>query len=46
MTIEVDGKVYQISYYDYTRNLTIPIPADGEYELSGDNRGGIILMTY
>lgn len=46
ITAEVDGKKYEVSYFDYSRKLTIPIPADGEYELSGDNQGGIILTTY
>ncbi|TCZ78288.1 D-alanyl-D-alanine carboxypeptidase family protein [Paenibacillus albiflavus] len=43
ITFELKGKKYQINYYPYSRNLTVPVPKDREYEVSGDNRGGVIV---
>jgi len=43
LTFVLKGKKYQINHYPYSRDLKIPIPEDREVEVSGDNRGGVIV---
>ncbi|WP_176444645.1 M15 family metallopeptidase [Paenibacillus herberti] len=39
----VDGKTYQIEYYEVQVQTEIPLPINRSYELSGNNRDGIIV---
>ncbi|SDT34546.1 D-Ala-D-Ala carboxypeptidase. Metallo peptidase. MEROPS family M15B [Paenibacillaceae bacterium GAS479] len=39
----VDGKTYQIEYYPVQEQTEIPLPVNRSYELSGNNRDGIIV---
>lgn len=39
----VGGQTYTITYHAVSGNTVIPVPADRGYELSGDNRDGVIL---
>ncbi|MDF2649060.1 MAG: D-Ala-D-Ala carboxypeptidase VanY, partial [Paenibacillus sp.] len=42
ITTTVDHQTYQISYYPVSKNTTIPVPANGRYQLSGNNMDGVI----
>ena len=42
----IGGKKYTITYYPITDSTTIPVPANGQYEISGNNMDGIILTEY
>lgn len=48
ISISVNGKKYTISYYSISQNETIEIevPADEQYELSGDNIDGVIVTSW
>lgn len=46
VSAEVEGKKYTISYYPFSENLTINIPKNHEYEISGDNIDGVIMTVY
>jgi len=41
--VSVGDRKYEIRYYPYSENMTIDVPMDRHYELSGDNVGGIIV---
>jgi zinc D-Ala-D-Ala carboxypeptidase len=45
-TTTIDHQSYEISYYPVSNNTTIPVPADGHYEISGDNMDGVIVTVY
>ncbi|SDX94328.1 D-alanyl-D-alanine carboxypeptidase family protein [Paenibacillus sp. CF384] len=45
ITITIDDEIYEISYYPITGDTTIPVPAKGGYELSGNNKDGVIVTT-
>ena len=40
-----NGQKYQIFYYPVTKNTKIHVPADGRYEVSGNNMDGIIVTV-
>ncbi|MCP1495242.1 D-alanyl-D-alanine carboxypeptidase [Peribacillus frigoritolerans] len=47
ISICVEGKKYTISYYPISQNGTIEVevPANEQYEISGDNMNGVIVTT-
>lgn len=42
----MDGKKYTITYYPITETTSIPVPAKGQYEISGNNMDGVIVTEY
>lgn len=48
ISVSVDGKKYTISYYPISQNETIEVevPANEQYEISGDNIDGVIVTTF
>ncbi|MEH7386856.1 VanY-A/VanY-F/VanY-M family D-Ala-D-Ala carboxypeptidase [Bacillus sp. JJ1521] len=46
VTAKVKGKKYTISYFPFSENMSIHIPEDQEYEISGDNMDGVIVTVY
>lgn len=40
-----NGVKYEISYYPVAGKATVPVPESGEYEISGDNIGGVIVTS-
>ena len=46
ITITIDQKVYALSYYHVTQNLTIQVPVNGQFEISGNNIDGVIVTSY
>ncbi|MET3293160.1 UNVERIFIED_CONTAM: D-alanyl-D-alanine carboxypeptidase [Brevibacillus sp. OAP136] len=46
MTAIVDGKTFEISYYPISQSDTIQVPINRHYEISGDNREGVIVTVY
>jgi D-alanyl-D-alanine carboxypeptidase len=42
----VNHQTYEISYYPVSNNTTILVPADGRYEISGNNMDGVIVTAY
>ncbi|MGG3558461.1 VanY-A/VanY-F/VanY-M family D-Ala-D-Ala carboxypeptidase [Peribacillus frigoritolerans] len=47
ISISVEGEKYTISYYPISQNGTIEVevPANEQYEISGDNMNGVIVTT-
>ncbi|GAB2562231.1 VanY-A/VanY-F/VanY-M family D-Ala-D-Ala carboxypeptidase [Gracilibacillus alcaliphilus] len=41
-----EDEEYTISYYPFSENMTISIPKDHEYEISGNNMDGVIVTIY
>jgi D-alanyl-D-alanine carboxypeptidase len=46
ITTTIDNQVYKIFYYPISQNTTIPVPANGQYEISGNNMDGVIVTVY
>ncbi|MEK3719316.1 M15 family metallopeptidase [Paenibacillus sp. FSL H8-0034] len=46
ITFKVDGEKYEVSYYAVSNNMTIKVPANRRYEISGNNMDGIIVTVY
>ncbi|WP_188455729.1 VanY-A/VanY-F/VanY-M family D-Ala-D-Ala carboxypeptidase [Virgibacillus oceani] len=46
ISAKVKGEKYIISYYRFSENMTIRIPENHEYEISGDNMVGVIVTVY
>jgi zinc D-Ala-D-Ala carboxypeptidase len=46
ITTTIDNQVYKIYYYPVSQNTTIPVPANGQYETSGNNMDGVIVTVY
>jgi D-alanyl-D-alanine carboxypeptidase len=46
ITATVDDQNYKISYYPVSKTTTIPVPAKGHYEISGNNMDGVIETEY
>jgi D-alanyl-D-alanine carboxypeptidase len=44
-TTTVDHQTYEISYYPVSQNITIQVPANGRYEISGNNLDGVIVTV-
>lgn len=45
MTVKVGNQRYELFYYPVSADTTVQVPAKGRYEVSGDNRGGIIVTV-
>ncbi|SFT13539.1 D-alanyl-D-alanine carboxypeptidase family protein [Paenibacillus sp. BC26] len=45
ITITIDKETFEISYYPITGDTTIPVPANGSYEVSGNNKDGVIVTA-
>lgn len=42
----IDHQTYTISYYPVSASTTIHVPANGRYEISGNNVDGVIVTVY
>ncbi|QIZ44662.1 M15 family metallopeptidase [Bacillus sp. RZ2MS9] len=45
ISTEVEGKKYTVSYYKVSENMKVNIPANKQYEISGNNMDGIIVTV-
>jgi D-alanyl-D-alanine carboxypeptidase len=45
ITTIVDHQTYEISYYPISKNTTISVPANGHYQISGNNMEGVIVTV-
>jgi D-alanyl-D-alanine carboxypeptidase len=46
VSAEFEGQKYIISYYPFKENMTINIPENREYEISGNNMDGVIVTLF
>ena len=46
VSIIIEGKGYDVSYHPISRNTIIGIPANRQYEISGNNIDGVIVTVY
>lgn len=46
ISASVNGEKYSISYYPVSQNLTIKVPIDRHYKISGNNMDGVIVTTH
>jgi D-alanyl-D-alanine carboxypeptidase len=46
ITTTIDNQVYKIFYYPISKDTTIPVPANGQYEISGNNMDGVIVTVF
>ncbi|BBH20056.1 hypothetical protein Back11_14010 [Paenibacillus baekrokdamisoli] len=46
ISVRVDGKKYEVSYYPVSKKMTIKVPTNRQYDISGNNRDGIIVTVY
>lgn len=46
ISAKIDGKKYTVAYYPFSKNMTINLPKNYEYDISGDNMDGIIVTKY
>ncbi|MDQ0227685.1 VanY-A/VanY-F/VanY-M family D-Ala-D-Ala carboxypeptidase [Metabacillus niabensis] len=46
VSTKINGKKYTVSYYPFSENMTINLPKNQEYEISGDNMDGVIVTIY
>ncbi|MGF9908849.1 M15 family metallopeptidase [Brevibacillus porteri] len=46
ISVTNDGKIYEINYYPADQEMTIKVPITSNYEISGDNMGGVIVTSY
>lgn len=46
ISVTNDGKIYEINYYPVDQEMTLKVPIDRNYEISGDNIGGVIVTSY
>lgn len=45
ISTEVEGKKYTVSYYKVSENMKVNVPANKQYEISGNNMDGIIVTV-
>ena len=45
ITTDVEGKKYTVSYYKVSGNRTVNVPANKQYEVSGNNMDGVIVTV-
>ncbi|WP_274650604.1 M15 family metallopeptidase [Paenibacillus humicola] len=45
LTVSVEGQSYTVSYAAVGSGTTVQVPADGQYEISGDNMDGVIVTV-
>ena len=46
LSVTIDQKSFQISYYPIQNTETIEIPNNTNYEISGNNMDGVIITTF
>lgn len=46
ISVNADGKKYIVSYYPANQGLTIKVPVNQHYEISGNNMDGVIVTVY
>ncbi|WP_312113351.1 M15 family metallopeptidase [Brevibacillus reuszeri] len=45
ITVPIAGEIYEISYYPMMEETTIEVPTHTNYQISGDNMGGVIVTV-
>lgn len=45
ISTEVEGKKYTVSYYKVSENIKVNVPANKQYEISGNNMDGVIVTV-
>lgn len=45
ISTEVEGKKYTVSYYKVLGNMKVSVPANKQYEISGNNMDGVIVTV-
>jgi D-alanyl-D-alanine carboxypeptidase len=45
ISTEVEGKKYTVSYYKVSENMKVNVPANKQYEISGNNMDGVIVTV-
>lgn len=45
VSVTVGGQKYDLFYYPASGNATVQVPAKGRYEVSGDNREGVVITV-
>ncbi|PEX67507.1 D-Ala-D-Ala carboxypeptidase VanY [Bacillus cereus] len=45
VSTEVEGKKYTVSYYKVSENTKVNVPANKQYEISGNNMDGVIMTV-
>ncbi|HDR8052286.1 M15 family metallopeptidase [Bacillus cereus] len=45
ISTEVEGKKYTVSYYKVSENTKVNVPANKQYEISGNNMDGVIVTV-
>ncbi|AEA18531.1 MULTISPECIES: D-Ala-D-Ala carboxypeptidase VanY [Bacillus] len=45
VSTEVEGKKYTVSYYKVSENMKVNVPANKQYEISGNNMDGVIVTV-
>lgn len=45
ITTDVEGKKYTVSYYKVSGNRKVNVPANKQYEISGNNMDGVIVTV-
>lgn len=46
LSVQYNGKRYQVTYFPITEEQTIQVPINQKYELSGNNMDGVIVSIY
>ncbi|MDF2963184.1 MAG: D-Ala-D-Ala carboxypeptidase VanY [Paenibacillus sp.] len=46
ISMTIDHQTYEISYYPVSKNTAIHVPANGRYEVSGNNMDGVIVTMF
>ncbi len=46
ISVNINGEKYTVSYYPVSQELTIKVPVNLHYEISGNNMDGVIVTVY
>ncbi|WP_079529514.1 VanY-A/VanY-F/VanY-M family D-Ala-D-Ala carboxypeptidase [Halobacillus hunanensis] len=46
ISVKVNGKQYSVSYYQVSQSITIHVPDNHHYEISGNNMDGVIVTVF
>lgn len=46
ISVNIEGEKYTVSYYPLSQGLTIKVPVNHHYEISGNNMDGVIVTVY
>jgi len=46
IAVPIDGETYKIYYYPISKETTIDVPIHNDYQISGDNMGGVIVTIF